>query len=236
MPSNEDLHILISLNAWGNASNLGLQFWSLILVNPLVRGIPVFLPLVALWFSGESRLRRSRILAGLLATALSVALSFVCQIHTFHHVRPFLDPAVHLQGIDPVWAANWNRLGSFPSDTATLFFALATVVFLENRIAGCIAFLASFVTVGLDRVILGWHYPSDIAGGLILGAGTVYLFSRIRPLNAAIDRLLARCEPCICLVHALLFLFLADAYVLFAGLQGFCHCFRGVASYLIKRL
>ena len=40
-----------------------------------IRGFPIFFSLVALWFSVDTKTRRSQILAGLLATCIMVALS-----------------------------------------------------------------------------------------------------------------------------------------------------------------
>lgn len=147
------------------------------------------------------------------------------QHHLKTHIRPFLDPAIHLQGINLSDTLNWDRLYSFPSDTATLFFGLTTIVFLENRIAGVIAFLWSLVTTGFMRVAMGWHYPSDVIGGFILAVACVYLFTRIRFLGVIFERGLQLCEPHMYVVHALFFIFLADAYVLFPGLQGVFHGF-----------
>ena len=62
-------------------------------------------------------------------------------------------------------AESRDRLGSFPSDTATLYFSLVTIVFLKRPLLGSIALLWSWVTVGLVRVAPGWHYPIDIVGG-----------------------------------------------------------------------
>jgi undecaprenyl-diphosphatase len=174
-------------------------------------------------------------LIGLLATTVATILSVWMQYHLAIHIRPFLDPTLHIHGIDPHLIVGWgsDRLNSFPSDSVTLFFSLATVIFLENRIAGCIAFLWSLVAIGISRVAMGWHYPSDIAGGLLLGIACVYLCTRIRPLRGFFERLLLRCEPRIYLIHVLVFFFLADAYTSFAGLQGFYLAFGTICGYLI---
>jgi undecaprenyl-diphosphatase len=234
--SNIDVRLLLDLNSMVPHSALGAKIFSAIVNNQFFRGFPVFFPVVALWFSGDCRKRRSRMLIGLLATCVATVLSVWMQFHLTTHVRPFLDPSLHLQGIDPAWAVGLDRLDSFPSDSATLFFSLATVIFLEHRIAGGIAFLWTLVVVGAVRVALGWHYPSDIAGSLVLGSACVYLFARIRPLGVFFERLLQRCEPRIYIVHALLFLFLADAYTFFSGLQGFYNGFGKIGAYLIGRL
>jgi undecaprenyl-diphosphatase len=230
--NNLDLRLLFDLNSMISHSSLGSRILNFIGGNPLFRGIPVFFPMMVLWFSSECKKRRSRMLVGLLATCAATVLSVWLQGHMVTHVRPFLDARLHLNGIDPIWTMNWDRVDSFPSDTSTLFFCLATVIYLEHRMAGGIAFVWTLVIVSATRVAMGWHYPSDIAGALVLGTASVYFPTRIRPLLAFAERQLQRCDPYIYIVHAVLFLFLADAYTLFAGLQGFYHGFRIIGARL----
>ena len=73
---------------------------------------------------------------------------------------------------------------------------------------------------GVVRVVFGWHYPSDIVGSLVLGPGYVYLFNKIPYFVTLFERALKLFESRMYIVHALLFVFLADAYNLFLGLQG----------------
>ena len=67
-------------------------------------------------------------------------------------------------------------------------FSLAAVIFLENRLVGCLCFLWVLVFIALIRVVFGWHYPSDIVGSLILGAACVYLSIKIPYLVALFER------------------------------------------------
>ena len=69
---------------------------------------------------------------------------------------------------------------SFPSSHTSVAFALATSLSLEFPkwyiIAPSYAWAAC---VGLARMNQGVHYPSDILGGIVIGAGTAYLSYRI---------------------------------------------------------
>ena len=214
-----DRELLLTLNSFVGRHALFDKILAGLANNSLIRGFPIFFSLVALWFSVDSIERRSRMLTGLLATCVATVLSVWLQYHIAPHIRPFLDPAFHLNIIDPRVTNNWERLGSFPSDTATLYFSLAAVVLLENRLAGSLCFFWTFVTVGIARVAYGWHYPSDIVGSLVLGPGCVYLFNNIPYLETLFERALKLFEGRIYIVHALLFVFLADAYNLFESLQ-----------------
>ena len=65
---------------------------------------------------------------------------------------------------------------SFPSGHMTFFFALCTAMYLYIKKAypqygwwaGLILFGGSFL-IGLARIFVGIHYPSDILGGMIFG-------------------------------------------------------------------
>lgn len=75
--------------------------------------------------------------------------------------RPFVEHDVNLL-LSP------SSSSSFPSGHASLYFALAAVVYLHHRRAG-IAFLAASFVMGLARVFSGVHWPSDIASGALVG-------------------------------------------------------------------
>jgi membrane-associated phospholipid phosphatase len=212
---NTDIGLLLTFNSLLGSNDRLWDFGN----NSLFRGFLIFFSLLALWFSDDCIKRRSRMLAGLSATCLAVLLSFWLQHHITPHIRPLLDPALHLNIADPQWATLFERQGSFPSDTATLFFSLAAIIFLENRLVGCLCFLWALVIIGGIRVVFGWHYPSDIVGSLILGPAFVYLFINIPYLVPLFERALKLFESRMYIVHALLFFFLTDAYNLFHGLR-----------------
>jgi membrane-associated phospholipid phosphatase len=189
--------------------------------NALFRGFPVFFSLAALWFDDDSKERRSRMLVGFLATCVAIGLSLWMQFHLATHTRPFLDPTISLNIVEPRWILNWDRRGSFPSDTATLFFALATVIFLENRLVGLFCLLWVAVIIAVPRVIFGWHYPTDIVGSLVWGLACVLLFSTVAYLRTRFERTLILFESRMYIVHALVVIFLMEAFELFGSLQKF---------------
>ena len=226
---NMDLELLLSLNSL--AGSAAQKLFVLFVDNALIRGFPIFVPLVALWFSSDCVKRRSRMLVGLLATSVATILSIWLQHRVLPHIRPLLDPALHLKIADPKWTTTvWDRQGSFPSDTATLYFALVAVIFIENRLAGYFCFLWALTIIGFSRVIVGYHYPSDIVGSMILGPGCIYLFTKISSLRTLFERVLTLCENRMYLVNALLFVYLADAFNLFASLQQL----KGIGLHLLK--
>lgn len=58
---------------------------------------------------------------------------------------------------------------SFPSDHATGAYAIAFAILLRHRKAGILA-LALATLVAVARVAVGTHYPTDVLGGVALGA------------------------------------------------------------------
>ena len=213
--SSWDRDLLLWLNSF--AASHGYE-WELA-NNSLFRGFPIFFSLVALWFTDDSRERRSRMLAGLLATCVATVLSLWMQFHLATHTRPFLDPDIALSIAEPQWRLDWDRRGSFPSDSATLYFALATVIFLENRLVGLFCFIWVAVIIAVPRVIFGWHYPTDILGSLTLGLACVLLFNTVPYLGALFARTLILFENRMYIVHALVVIFLMEAFEGFGSLQ-----------------
>src|SRR5712691_9014648 len=111
----------------------------------------------------------------------------------WHRQRPFAShPSAH------VWGSR-SHVPSFPGDHASAAFGIAFAVFLFDRMAGSI-FLAAATVIGVGRVFIGAHYPSDVLAGCLVGLGSALLVARVaRPIiewlvrlvECATDRLLA---------------------------------------------
>ena len=92
--------------------------------------------------------------------------------HLWERPRPFVDhPALtHLlsaRSADP----------SFPSDHAAAAFAIAFAVLAFSRRAGAL-FLVAATLIGLSRIALGMHYPSDVVAGLLVGLASATFVTR----------------------------------------------------------
>lgn len=85
---------------------------------------------------------------------------------------------------------------SFPSDSATAAFAIATALLIYKPRLGWVA-LALAVAWGIGRIAVGMHYPTDILAGIVLGAAVAALL-RTRAPRTVIEWLtdtLARIFP-----------------------------------------
>lgn len=85
--------------------------------------------------------------------------------------RPFVGRDVVVVGIKPEDA-------SFPSGHTASSFAAATALSTFYPKAGPLAFTLATL-VGISRVHLGHHFPSDVAIGSVIGVGTGTMVARL---------------------------------------------------------
>ncbi|HSS61862.1 MAG TPA: phosphatase PAP2 family protein [Candidatus Limnocylindrales bacterium] len=128
---------------------------------------------VALAILGGSKGRR----AGVATAVASLAATYVVQQRVkplFRRVRPFVNREARVVGIRP-------PDHSFPSGhTASSFAAATALAFFYPRAAPVAYTLAT--AVGVSRVHLGVHFPSDAAVGGVIGIGigtfTAWVFKK----------------------------------------------------------
>ena len=153
--------------------------------------------IIALWFVarpyGERRWKLASV-SGLAAAAIAMLSNQVIS-HLWERPRPFTSHAAmtHLLSApspDP----------SFPSDHAAVAFAIAFAVLAFSRRAG-VGFLVAATLIGLSRIALGMHYPSDVIAGAVVGwaaallvttLGRVWIERLVALLSRVSDPLLGR--------------------------------------------
>lgn len=103
----------------------------------------------------------------------------------YHRPRPFVALGIHALVPD-------NPIDSFPSGHAAFVFALAMAIYYsfklyetkESREANKkwnTWFWASAIVIGLARIFVGIHWPSDIVGGAVIGILSAYVVYKILP-------------------------------------------------------
>jgi undecaprenyl-diphosphatase len=137
---------------------------------------------------------------GARSTALFIAISFagataISSLDKILVGRP-RPPVRHLEAVTS---------GSFPSGhttEATAFCAALLLTFLATRPRRGLAVLAAIVAaaavaaVAFSRIYLGVHYPTDIAGGLVLGGGwTVIVYALLSKADRGRDTQATVAQP-----------------------------------------
>jgi undecaprenyl-diphosphatase len=171
-----DLYVFHLVNEWsGN--------WALDRIvkfeedtNLLRGGLPLIL-CWWFWFSPDREhwgQRRQIIVGTLLGTLVALVLARGMAMTLPFRVRPmheaglgYHSPSLQITGNREDWSA-------FPSDTAALFFALSFGILRLSRLLGAALMVFSAVWICLPRIYLGFHYPSDILAGALLGIATTW--------------------------------------------------------------
>lgn len=159
MSGSLDYDLFRTINAWAGRSQT---------VDAVMVACAKFLPvvfalaLIGLWLTWKPINQRAAFLAGLSAL---VALGMGQLVGMgFPRPRPYLAHPVHLM-IAPTADT------SFPSDHATLGFAVAVLVWRFNRRVGTALLLLALI-LAFARIFVGAHYPTDVLGGAVLGTAT----------------------------------------------------------------
>ncbi|QPP08013.1 phosphatase PAP2 family protein [Streptomyces bathyalis] len=136
------------------------------------------LGILAWWRVGrrkETREEAVAAFAGLMWTPLAAGVALLVNIPIrglVQRPRPFVEH----KGLD-VLVRRVDDF-SFVSDHSTLAMALAVGIFMVHRRYGLLGILLA-VLVGFSRVYLGVHYPTDVVGGLALGAAVALLLAPV---------------------------------------------------------
>jgi undecaprenyl-diphosphatase len=145
--------------------------------------------LSVLWFwpgvVEARRAREQRVVNAAVALALALLTAHLIGV-LFYRARPFVAHAV-------TQLIPYPPDASFPSDHTTLAFAL--VVALWPVLGRTRWFWVAWgVLIGLARVMVGVHYPTDVLGGALLGAawGALALAPRLARVEAPVIEWLAR--------------------------------------------
>jgi membrane-associated phospholipid phosphatase len=162
---NLDIRILRSINS---PANHGDKFFQSVSNsnNAVILGVPLTMGIVGLINDDDKTFRNACVIVA--ADAINLGFTYALK-YSVNRTRPFItypDIVKKSDGGGP----------SFPSGHTSGAFATATILSLEYPKWYVIA--PSFLwagTVGYSRMYLGVHYPSDVLGGMIVGAGSAYL-------------------------------------------------------------
>ena len=111
----------------------------------------------------EKNWRRRAYFAALVTISTILSRGIFTELIQFYYHRPRPFAAMDFEPL--IYHA---ATSSFPSGHMA-FFSVVLAVWLINRRAGAWFFVGS-ILIGLGRVAVGVHWPSDILGGILVGA------------------------------------------------------------------
>lgn len=145
--------------------------------NHLIKGGALLILLWWGWFkvSDKQKNFRMHMLATLIACFIAMSLARVLALTLPFRNRPMHEASLKFllpYTMNPRMLDGWS---SFPSDHAVLFCSLAMCAFYISKRWGIFAIVYATVFIGLPRIYLGLHYPTDILGGAIIGVCVVLI-------------------------------------------------------------
>lgn len=170
---NIDVNILKSINVHRNQSLDGTMKAITASYLPVATGLPTLMVAGGLLSHNKKliynglELYASGMINLLITQAVKTAVNRKRPAETYSFIEPYKNLRGH----------------SFPSGHTSTAFAVATTLTLQYKkwyVAVPAYTWASLV--GYSRMHLGVHYPSDVLGGIIVGAGSSYLCFRLRKL------------------------------------------------------
>lgn len=174
-----------------------------------------------LWFSavGNRDEHRRQLARVLIVTILGL---FVAKILAL--TLPFRPRPIHVKGFEfilphSVHSKTLEFWSSFPSDHATFFLILALGFYSISKSVGWFSLIYSFVIILIPRIYLGFHYPTDILGGLVVGFGIFQLTKWPSLLDRCLKPVFGFKEKKSGLFYGVLFFITYQSAVLFEDLR-----------------
>jgi undecaprenyl-diphosphatase len=142
-----------------HAGTIPFLDWLMVFITQYAIYMYIVLFLV-MWITGSKSQKSSVIIAGVTGL-LAIGVNYLIGYFYFEP-RPFIThPDVHL-------LLYHDADATFPSDHTTGAFALALALLLQNRKRIGIAMITLACLTAVSRIYVGHHYPSDVAGSLIV--------------------------------------------------------------------
>ena len=172
--TNIDYPFTLFLNRYAGKSFLFDHFTVAVTTLYLPSGVILMACIWLVWSDEPQPDTHASIMAGVIGASFSGLTSRGLQLVLPTHPRPLHDSALSFvapHGVDSNLFNHWN---SFPSDTASLLFGLATIIAILRPALGVAAVLWAVICTVM-RVFDGLHFLSDVTGGAGLAMAIVSL-------------------------------------------------------------
>lgn len=166
------------------------QIASELVHQKLIKFFPFVLIICWYWFknSPQQLMNRQKLVEGIMTSFLAIFFGRLLALSLPFRERPFLNPDLVNYIPDPHILRTWS---SFPSDHAIVSFAIATCLFRISPVVGILAYLHATIFICIPRVAEGFHYPSDVIGGAIIGTLIASIFYLIEARKFLVGHILA---------------------------------------------
>jgi undecaprenyl-diphosphatase len=145
-----------------------------------------------LWFEADENgvyAQRRNVAVALLAVIVVAGVAWLLKVILPFRYPPLSNPDLGLRlpfGVDPT---SLNHLSSFPSGHAVLFFVLSVPLWMRSRWLGAAATAWTLLAICLPLLYLGYHWPSDIVAGAMVGVALMFLVYRLISATELPDRM-----------------------------------------------
>jgi undecaprenyl-diphosphatase len=144
----------------------------------LIKFGPIVFAICWLWFeNGPNQERNHRSLVGaIFAGTIGIFLGRVLALTLPFRERPAY--RVDLQLLYP-FDPGLRTWSAFPSDHAVMAFALAASLYRVSPRFGIFAFVHAALVICFPRVYFGFHHPSDVIAGALIGVTVALAVARM---------------------------------------------------------
>lgn len=149
--------------------------------NHLFKGAVLYSIIAYAWFKVQIEnevLKKKTFLTIFVAAIAAILIARLVAIISPFRYRPIYDPQLHLQLPFSIHGGELNGWSSFPSDHAALFFAISLAIFFLHKRLGLFAIAYTVLFICVPRLILGFHFLTDIIAGAVIGGFVSWLVFR----------------------------------------------------------
>jgi len=220
---NFDIAIFSYLNRFASYSKDFNQFMVFASGSGLLKGGAVLAVLWWMWGKGRKGsggLDREYFVATLIGSLIAAFTGRLLTLVLPFRMRPGYESSLSFMmptGIEPdMLYKGWS---SFPSDHAVLLCSLVAGIVLAHRFIGVLTLLYVFIVVGIPRVYLGMHYPTDFIVGAIIGMAIGFVVNLDQIRRTIAKPFLAFHERYPALFYSVFFLISVQIVTMFADLR-----------------